>query len=159
MRLSAKDQTTNKIEKITITNDKGRLSEEEIQRMVDKAKQFEEEDAKFLGKVNAKNQLEGYLFQIKNTMSDKQLEGKISSEDKDKILSTVDSGIKWLESNSDSTKEEIEKKQKEVEEIVNPIMQKLGGGQSNNTNSNSNGYNQKPEENETKPKFDDMDVD
>jgi heat shock 70kDa protein 1/2/6/8 len=159
MNVSAKDQTTNKIEKITITNDKGRLSEEEIQRMVDKAKQFEEEDAKFLGKVNAKNQLEGYLFQIKNTMSDKQLEGKISSEDKDKILSTVDSGIKWLESNSDSTKEEIEKKQKEVEEIVNPIMQKLGGGQSNNTNSNSNGYNQKPEENETKPKFDDMDVD
>jgi len=129
MNVSAKDQTTNKTEKITITNDKGRLSEEEIQKMVEKAKQMEEEDQKLVGKVNAKNALEGYLFSIKNSISDKQLEGKINKEDKEKILSTVDSGIKWLEQNSsESTKEDIEKKQKEIEEVVNPIIQKLGGG-------------------------------
>jgi len=84
MNVSAKDQTTNKIEKITITNDKGRLSEEEIQKMVEKAKQMEEEDQKMVGKVQAKNTLEGYLFSIKNTMSDKNLEGKIEDEDKKK---------------------------------------------------------------------------
>jgi len=84
MNVSAKDQTTNKTEKITITNDKGRLSEEEIQKMVEKAKQMEEEDQKLLGKVNAKNALEGYLFSVKNSISDKQLEGKIQTEDKEK---------------------------------------------------------------------------
>jgi len=90
---------------------------------------MEEEDAKVLGKVNAKNSLEGFLFQIKNSISDKQLEGKIPEEDKEKILSTIDGGIKWLEQNtSDASKEDIEKKQKEIEEIVNPILQKLGGG-------------------------------
>jgi len=113
MSVTAKDQTTNKIEKITITNDKGRLSDEEIQKMVDKAKQMEEEDQKLLGKVNAKNTLEGYLFSVKNSISDKQLEGKIKSEDKETILDAVDKGIKWLESNaSESTKEDIEKKTK-----------------------------------------------
>jgi len=84
MNVSAKDQTTNKTEKITITNDKGRLSEEEIQKMVEKAKLMEEEDQKLLGKVNAKNALEGYLFSVKNSISDKQLEGKINDEDKEK---------------------------------------------------------------------------
>jgi len=113
MNVSAKDQKTNKSEKITITNDKGRLSEEEIQKMVEKAKLMEEEDQRLLGKVNAKNALEGYLFSVKNSISDKQLEGKINDEDKEKILSTIDSGIKWLESNaSDATKEDIEKKTK-----------------------------------------------
>jgi len=84
MSVSAKDQTTNKVEKITITNDKGRLSEDEIQKMVEKAKQMEEEDQKMVGKVNAKNTLEGYLFSVKNSISDKQLEGKIDEEDKKK---------------------------------------------------------------------------
>jgi len=76
-----------------------------------------------------KNALEGYLFSVKNSISDKQLEGKINDEDKEKILSTIESGIKWLESNAnESNKDDIEKKQKEIEEIVNPIIQKLGGG-------------------------------
>jgi len=112
MNVSAKDQTTNKVEKITITNDKGRLSEEEIQKMVEKAKQMEEEDAKLVGKVNAKNGLEGYLFSIRNSINDKQLEGKIPEEEKQKVLSTIDSAVKWMESNSDATKEEFEKKTK-----------------------------------------------
>jgi len=112
MNVSAKDQTTNKVEKITITNDKGRLSEEEIQKMVEKAKQMEEEDAKLVGKVNAKNHLEGYLFQVRNSMNDKQLEGKIQDEDKNKVLSACDSALKWMESNSDSSKEDFEKKTK-----------------------------------------------
>ena len=159
MNVTAKDQTTNKTEKITITNDKGRLSEEEIQKMVDKAKQMEEEDKKALGKVNAKNALEGYLFSIKNSVNDKKLEGKIPKDDKEKILSTIDSGIKWLESNSEATKEEIEEKQKEIEKVVNPILQKLGGMNFNNENFNEKYENKNSEDENPKPKFEDLNVD
>jgi len=168
-----KQQT--KLKKITITNDKGRLSEEEIQKMVEKAKQMEEEDAKILGKVNAKNALEGFLFQVKNSVSDKQLEGKIPDEDKEKILSTVDGGIKWLEQNgADASKEDIEKKQKEIEEVVNPILQKLGGGMGGQGGMGG-GMNFNPEDfqnfnqggkkddddkkEDEKPSFQDLDVD
>jgi len=112
MNVSAKDQTTNKVEKITITNDKGRLSEEEIQKMVEKAKQMEEEDQKLVGRVNAKNGLEGYLFQVRNSINDKQLEGKIKDEDKQAILSALDSGLKWMESATEASKEDFEKKNK-----------------------------------------------
>jgi len=86
MNVTAKDQTTGKSEKITITNDKGRLSEEEIQKMVEKAKEMEAEDAKVLGKVTAKNALEGYLFSVKNSVNDKQLEGKIGDDEKNKLI-------------------------------------------------------------------------
>jgi len=172
MNVSAKDQTTKKEEKITISNDKGRLSEEEIQKMVEKAKQMEEEDNKMVGKVNAKNALEGYLFSVKNSISDKQLEGKIDDEDKKKILSTLDSGLKWLESNSDATKEDFEKKkQKEIEEVVTPIIQKLGGGMGGGMGGGFNpqdfqnqNFSKDEEKNddkkeESKPKFEDLDVD
>jgi len=173
MNVSAKDQTTNKVEKITITNDKGRLSEEEIQKMVEKAKQMEEEDQKMVGKVNAKNALEGYLFSVKNSINDKQLEGKIEDEDKKKILDALDSGTKWMESNSDATKEDYEKKQKEVEEIVTPIIQKLGGGMGgmggmggfnpedfkNQNFSKKDDKDDEKKEEESKPKFEDLDVD
>jgi len=119
MNVSAKDQTTNKTEKITITNDKGRLSEEEIQKMVEKAKQMEEEDQKSVGKVNAKNALEGYLFSVKTSISDQQLEGKIQTEDKEAILSAIDGGLKWLESNvSDASKEDIEKNKKKLKKLL-----------------------------------------
>jgi len=105
LNVTAKDQKTNKSEKITITNDNSRLSEEEIKKMVEKAKQMEEEDKIILGKINAKNSLEGYLFSIKNSI--KQLDGKIKNEEKEKILSIIDSGIKWLESNQDIKKRRI----------------------------------------------------
>jgi molecular chaperone DnaK (HSP70) len=114
MNVTAKDQTTNKSEKITITNEKGRLSEEEIQKMVDKAKQMEEEDKKILDRINAKNSFEGYLFSVKNSIHDKQIEGKIKEEDKKTILEAIDSGLKWFESNKDASKEEFEKKQQGI---------------------------------------------
>jgi len=112
MNVTAKDQTTGKSEKITITNDKGRLSEEEIQKMVEKAKEMEAEDAKLLGKVTAKNALEGYLFSVKNSVNDKQLEGKIGDDEKQQINTTIDDALKWMESNTDSVKEDYEKKTK-----------------------------------------------
>jgi len=178
MNVTAKDQTTGKSEKITITNDKGRLSEEEIQKMVEKAKEMEAEDAKLLGKVTAKNALEGYLFSVKNSVNDKQLEGKIGDDEKQQINTTIDDALKWMESNTDSVKEDYEKKQKEVEEIITPIFQKLGAGmggmggmggsgmnfnpedfQNQGFNGSNEGSNEEKKEEETKPKFEDLDID
>jgi len=146
MNVTAKDQTTGKSEKITITNDKGRLSEEEIQKMVEKAKEMEAEDAKLLGKVTAKNALEGYLFSVKNSVNDKQLEGKIGDDEKQQINTTIDDALKWMESNTDSVKEDYEKKQKEVEEIITPIFQKLGAGMGGMGGMGGSGMNFNPED-------------
>jgi len=109
MNVSAKDETTGKSEKITIKNEKGRLSEQEIQDMLKKAEEMKKQDEEQLGKINAKNGLESYLFAIKNSVSDSKLEGKIQKEDKEKILKAVEDGLKWMGDNKTASKEEYEK--------------------------------------------------
>jgi len=128
MNVSAKDQTTGKENKIVIKNEKGRLSEEEIQNMLKKAEQMKGEDEQLVAKVNAKNGLESYLFAVKNTVTDTKLEGKIDKDEKDKVVTAVDDALKWMSAHMDSTKDEYEAKQKEVEGIVMPILSKLQGG-------------------------------
>eukprot|EP01080_Neovahlkampfia_damariscottae_P008974 gene8976-923_t len=128
MNVSAKEETGGKSNKITIKNEKGRLSEEDIKDMLKKAEEMKKYDEEVLGKVTAKNALESYLFAIKNTVTDPQLEGKIDSGDKSAIESAADDALKWMNENPEATKEEYEKKQKEVEGIAMPILQKLQGG-------------------------------
>merc|ERR1711907_35673 len=111
-----------------ITNDKGRLNQEEIDRMVKEAEQFAEEDKKTKGKVEAKNSLENYLYSMKNTVTDKKKLGeKISEEDKKTVLDAVEEGIKWTDGNVNADEEAFKTKQKEIEGICNPIMSKLYG--------------------------------
>merc|ERR1712072_1453118 len=120
------DKGTGKAEKITITNDKGRLNQEEIDRMVKEAEQFAEEDKKVKGKVEAKNSLENYLYSMKNTVTDKKKLGdKISEEDKKTVLDAVEEGIKWTDGNVSADEEAFKDKQKQIEGICNPIMSKL----------------------------------
>merc|ERR1711998_662019 len=115
-----------KAEKITITNDKGRLNQDEIDRMVKEAEQFAEEDKKVKGKVEAKNSLENYLYSMKNTVTDqKKLGEKISEEDKKTVLDAVEEGIKWVDANVNADEEALKEKQKEVEGICNPVISKL----------------------------------
>jgi len=169
MNVSAKDETSGKHNKITIKNEKGRLSEEEIQNMLKKAEEMKKQDEEQLGKVNAKNGLESYLFAVKNTMGDKNLEGKIPEEDKGKVLSAVEDGLKWMSGNTNATKEEYEKKQKEIEEVAMPILQKLQGGMPQGgmpegfpggfPQGGNPGNFEKEEKQDSKPKFDDLDVD
>merc|ERR1712072_1012359 len=122
------DKGTGKAEKITITNDKGRLNQEEIDRMVKEAEQFAEEDKKVKGKVEAKNSLENYLYSMKNTVTDKKKLGdKISEEDKKTVLDAVEEGIKWTDGNVNADEEAFKTKQKEIEGVCNPIMSKLYG--------------------------------
>jgi len=130
LNVSAVDQTTGKENKITITNDKGRLSKEDIDRMVREAETYAADDNKAKEKIEAKNSLENYSYSIRNTIRDEKLAGKLSPENKQKAEEAVNATIAWLEKNASAEKEEFADKQKELEAVINPIMQELyaGGG-------------------------------
>ncbi|MCI4388293.1 hypothetical protein PGIGA_G00084000 [Pangasianodon gigas] len=125
MNVSAVDKSTGKENKITITNDKGRLSKEDIERMVQEAEKYKAEDDVQRDKVSAKNGLESYAFNMKSTVEDEKLKGKISDEDKQKILDKCNEVISWLDKNQTAERDEYEHQQKELEKICNPIITKL----------------------------------
>merc|ERR1712046_423197 len=123
LNVKAEDKATGKNEKITITNDKGRLNQDEIDRMVKEAEQFADEDKKTKGRVEAKNSIENYLYSMKNTVEDKKKAGdKISEEDKKTVLDAVEEGIKWVDANVNADEEALKEKQKEIEGICNPVI-------------------------------------
>jgi heat shock 70kDa protein 1/2/6/8 len=131
LNVAAEDKSTGKSNKITITNDKGRLSKEDIERMVEEAEKYKAEDEEQKKKIDAKNNLENYAYNLRNTMSDEAVAGKLSDEDKTTITKHVDEAISWLDSNQQCEVDEYEHKLKELEQVVNPIMQKMyaaGGG-------------------------------
>jgi heat shock protein 5 len=130
LQVSAEDKGTGKAEKITITAEKGRLSTEEIERMVQEAEEFAEEDKKVKDRIDGRNGLEGYIYNLKNTLEDteKGIADKVDEDDKEKIEEAVKEGLEWLEDNQEAEKEEFEAKQKEIEGVVNPIMQKVYQG-------------------------------
>ena len=129
LQVSATDKGTNKLEKITITSDRGRLSADEIERMVREAEEFAEEDKKVQGRINAKNGLESYLYNLKNTLDDEEkgISDKIAEAEKTELVSLIDEALDWLEENPEADAEEYSAKQKEVEQVANPIMKKVYG--------------------------------
>jgi len=132
LKVSAEDKGTGNKEKITITNDHNRLSPEAIEKMIKDAEQFAEDDKKIKEKVEARNELESYVYNLKNQINDKEkMGGKLSSSDKEKVEEALDEKIKWMESNPDADTEEYKTQKKEVEDIVTPIVSKLysEGGQ------------------------------
>ncbi|XP_053547186.1 heat shock cognate 71 kDa protein [Bombina bombina] len=128
MNVSAVDKSTGKENKITITNDKGRLSKEEIERMVQEADRYKSEDEAQREKITAKNSLESLAFNMKSTAEDEKLKDKISPEDKQKILDKCNEVIAWLDRNQMAEKEEYEHQQKELQNLCNPIITKLYQG-------------------------------
>jgi len=129
LHVSAEDKGTGIKEHITITNDKGRLSEEEIKRMVEEAEAAAEDDKVQKERVEARNSLENYVYQVRNTINDNEKLGdKISEDDKATIEEAVKDAIEWLDQNSLAEKDEFDEKYKEVEKIVQPIFSKLYGG-------------------------------
>lgn len=130
--MKAEDKGTGRSEKITITNEKGRLSQEEIDRMVREAEEFAEEDKKVKEKIDARNQLETYVYNMKNTVNDKdKLADKLESEEKEKVEEALKEALEWLDDNQNAEKEDYEEKLKEVEAVCNPIIsavyQRSGG--------------------------------
>jgi len=130
LNVSAEDKTTGQKNKITITNDKGRLSKEEIERMVQEAEKYKSEDEEHKKKIESKNQLENYAYNMRNSINDEKVGGKLDADDKKKIEEEVEKTIHWLEANQLAEVDEFEDKLKELEGICNPIMAKMyqGGG-------------------------------
>jgi len=128
LNVSACDKSTGKQNKITITNDKGRLSKEDIERMVNDAEKFKADDEKQKERISAKNGLESYCFNMKTTLDDEKVKDKISEDDMKTIVDKCDEAIKWLDANQLGEVEEFNEKQKEVEAVCNPIITKLYQG-------------------------------
>lgn len=125
MNVSATDKSTGKENKIVITNDKGRLSKEDIERMVKEAEKFKADDDKQRDKVQAKNSLESYAYNMKSTVEDEKVKDKISEEDKTAITDKCKEVLEWLEKTDSAEKEDYDAKQKELEKVCNPIITKL----------------------------------
>jgi len=131
LQVGAVDKTTGKSERITITNDKGRLSSDQIEKMVSDAEKYKDDDKVQRDRVEAKNQLENYAYTLRSSLSDEALAGKLPAEDKSKLNAALDSTLAWLDTHQGAKKEEFDAKQKELEGIAMPIMSKLaqeGGG-------------------------------
>jgi L1 cell adhesion molecule like protein len=127
MNVSAVEKGTGKTNKIVITNDKGRLSKEDIEQMLADAEKYKDEDEKEGQRVGAKNGLESYAYSLRNTLGDPKVDEKIEAGDKEKLTAEIDKTVQWLDENQQATKEEYEEHQKELEGVANPIMMKFYG--------------------------------
>merc|ERR1712111_124891 len=127
LNVSACDKSTGKQNKITITNDKGRLSKEEIEKMVADAEKFKDEDEKQKDRIAAKNGLESYIFNLKSSLDNEEVKAKLSTEEISGAQSALDAALKWMDANQLAEKEEFEDKQKELETMSKPIMSKIYG--------------------------------
>jgi len=128
MHVSAADKASGKSEKITIKNEKGRLSKEEIDRMLSDAEKYAEEDSKQREKIQARNHLETYVFGVKQAVEDAPSD-KLPEADKQKVLTKCEETLKWLDANLLGEKEEYEFKLKDIEQEVKPIMMRMHGQQ------------------------------
>jgi len=128
LNVSALEKSTGKENKITITNDKGRLSQDEIERMVSEAETFKAEDDANRNRIESKNGLENYCYSLKSSISSEEVAGKIPEDEKAHLDATIEDTISWLDANPAAEKEEYEEKQKALEGVAMPILQQMAGG-------------------------------
>ena len=136
LNVSAVDKSTGKSNKITITNDKGRLSKEDIDRMVNDAERYKEEDDRQKEKIAARNKLESYLFSVKQAVN--EAGDKLSDNDKEQANRECEQAVKWLDNNTLAEKDEYEHKLDELQKLCSPLMMKLHGG--SQTQGHPGGY-------------------
>merc|ERR1712036_31468 len=125
LNVHAKDKSTGEDEKITIKNDKGRLSQEEVERMVADAEKYAKEDEAQKSRIEAKNGLESYVFNMKQSIEDEKVADKISEEDKKAVKEKCEEAVAWMDANQTAEKDEFDDKKKEVEQVCAPIISKL----------------------------------
>jgi heat shock 70kDa protein 1/2/6/8 len=139
LNVTAVEKSSGKSQKITITNDKSRLSTADIERMVKEAEQFKEQDNEMKLNIEAKNSLENYIYSVKSSILDEKVANALSDQDNTTINTTVEETLKWLGDNTSVGKEAYEKKKEEVEGTLMPIMSKLGGVQQSGSEGMSGG--------------------
>ena len=164
LNVSAVEKSSGKTEKITVKNEKGRLSAEEIQKMVDDAEQFKEDDTKQREKVEARNGLDNYIFSVKQSLNDDKLKDKFTDEDKTSVEDKIKEVQDWYDEHLESEKEEFESKQKELESVFSPIMmrvyqQSAPTGDSGGMEAQQSEQSEQPEqqEEEWEPKIEEVD--
>jgi len=125
LNITAVDTATKKSNKITITNDKNRMSKSDIERLIAEAEKFKAEDDLQRDRLTAKNGLEQYAFNLRSSVNDKDTSQKLSDDDKNTVTKSVDDTLNWLEGNQSASKEEFDHKQKELQDTCMPIMAKI----------------------------------
>jgi heat shock protein 1/8 len=125
LNVSAQDKTSGKKSNITIKYNKGRLSEDDIKRIISDAEKYKEEDEKVRKNVEAKNDLENYCYGLKNSVQDQNLANKISAVDKETLEKNIEETVRWLESAKFASEEEFREKKQKLESVANPIMTKV----------------------------------
>nr|AAB81865.1 heat-shock cognate protein 70 [Dictyostelium discoideum] len=139
LNVSAEDKSTGNKHKITITNDKGRLTAEQIEKMVKDAEMFKAQDEAQREVVESKNKLENYAYTVRSTIKDDKIAAKLSKEDRKTVEEKSDEAINWLHANDSATKEEYEKAMKDLEAVCSPIISKVYGQQGGENPGNFSG--------------------
>lgn len=125
LNVSAVEKSSGKSNKITITNDTGRLSKEEIEKMVNEAEKYKQQDELVKMKIESKNALENYCYSVRSSLKDNQVNEKITQEEKDSLNKLCDDAIKWIEQNPEASSSEYDQQKKEIETVFNPIISKI----------------------------------
>lgn len=155
MNVSAVEKSIGKCEKITITNNKGRLSKEDIEKMVKDAEKYRAEDEMIKKKIEAKNNLENYTYSVRNSLNDDNLKSKFKDDERNQLLKQVEETTKWIDSHPNVEAQEYESMQKKLEDMFNPVMAKIyqqggapnpGMGGMGNFNTANEGKNPKVNE-------------
>ena len=128
LNVTALEKSSGKSNKVEITNDKSRLSKEDIERMTAEAEAYTKEDEEFKEQVQSKNELEGYIFQMKSMIEDDKTKEMVGEEDRERVKTVCEDALKWLEGNQLSSKEEYREKKSEIETICKEVISKLSGG-------------------------------
>ena len=154
LTVTAVEKATGKSEKIVVTNDSGRLSKEEIERMLREAKEFEEQDKVTKEKIDAKNSLENYIYSMKNTVEDKEkgIGDKISQSEKDEITNALKEAQDWLSANQEAEKDDYDTHLKDLQKVCDPIISKIyqqAGGPQGGPNAGPGGAGKDEEPDDT----------
>lgn len=125
LNVSAMEKSTGKKQSVEIKNEAGRLSSDEIDKIVADAEKYKAEDEARLGKITARNELESYAFQVKSSLGEEKLKEKLSEDERTTVENKVEEVLNWVDDNISAEKEEFDEKRKELEELFNPIMQRI----------------------------------
>ena len=128
LNVSAKDKSTGKAENITITNDKGRLSKDDIEKMVEEAEKYKDEDELNRKRIESKNGYENYIYTLKGSVNEEKVKEKLSEEDLETITTNVKNAEEWLDSHQTEDSETYESKLKDIQGVCAPLMAKIYQG-------------------------------
>lgn len=146
LNITAAEKSSGKSNKITITNDKGRLSKDDIERMVQEAEKHAADDKLVMERIESKNQLESYLYNTRNAVREEKVKDTLGEETVTEVENWIKEGIEWLEANPEVDKVEYDEKQKYYEDKIKPVMMNLyeksgmGANTTNTTNTNESEF-------------------